>query len=123
VLEQLMGLVSARKRMSNTDLTNVNDANFDAEVRRSRLPVVIDFWAPWCQPCRAVHPILERMASKYSGSVRILRMNVDDEKHTPAEYAVRGIPTLLFFKNGTIKNQLVGAQSEENIEQAIRNLL
>jgi len=118
-----MGSVPVGERMNNKDLTDVNDANFDAEVRRSRLPVVLDFWAPWCQPCRVVHPILERMASKYSGTVRILRMNVDDERHTPAEYAVRGIPTLLFFKNGTIKNQLVGVQSEENIEQAIRNLL
>jgi thioredoxin len=109
--------------MSNKELRDVDDARFDEEVRRSRLPVVIDFWAPWCQPCRVVHPILERMAAKYDGSVRILRMNVDDEKQTPAEYAIRGIPTLLFFKNGTIKNQLVGIQSEENIEQAIRNLL
>ena len=106
-----------------SELQDVDDANFDVEVRRSRVPVVIDFWAPWCQPCRVVHPILERMAVKYHGSVRILRMNVDDERHTPVEFAVRGIPTLLFFKDGTIKNQLVGVQSEENIEQAIRNLL
>jgi thioredoxin 1 len=104
-------------------LGDVDDAGFEAQVRRSRMPVVIDFWAPWCQPCRVVHPILERMAVKYRGSVRILRMNVDDERHTPVEYAVRGIPTLLFFKDGTIKNQLVGVQSEESIEQAIRNLL
>ncbi len=104
-------------------LAELDDASFDQEVRGSVTPVVIDFWAPWCQPCRVVHPILEKMAVKYAASVKFFRMNVDEEKIKPAEYAVRGIPTLLFFKNGAIKNQLVGVQSEDSIEEAIRNLL
>ena len=108
---------------SHKGLQDVHDATFDSEVRRAGAAVVIDFWAPWCQPCKLVHPILERMSEKYGRRVKFLRMNVDEERLKPAQYAVRSIPTLLFFKDGTIKNQLVGLQSEENIEQAIRSLV
>ncbi len=104
-------------------LHDVDDVAFEQEVRRSAVPVVIDFWAPWCQPCKLVHPILEKMAEKYGTEIKFLRMNVDEEKTKPAEYAVRSIPTLLFFKEGTIKNQMIGVQTEDNIDRAIQNLL
>jgi thioredoxin len=109
--------------MVNSHFYDVDDSSFDREVRGATSPVVIDFWAPWCQPCRVIHPILERMAAKYGDSVKFFRMNVDEARTKPAEYAVRGIPTLLFFKNGAIKNQLVGVQSENTIEEAVRGLL
>jgi thioredoxin 1 len=105
------------------NLKQVTDATFDQEVRRSELPVVVDFWAPWCGPCKAVTPILESLAEKYSDRIKFMSMNVDEDKSTPTEFAVRSIPTLLFFKGGVVKNQLIGAQNRENIENAISNLL
>jgi thioredoxin len=104
-------------------IEDVSDDLFDENVGRSSTPAVVDFWAPWCQPCKLVHPILERLAAKYGGRVNFFRMNVDEEKSKPAEYAIRSIPTLLFFKEGTIKNQIIGVQPEENIDKAIQDLL
>jgi thioredoxin len=104
-------------------IEDVADSSFDEDIGRSSVPTVVDFWAPWCEPCKIVHPILERLAEKYGGRVKFFRMNVDEEKKKPSEYAIRSIPTLLFFKDGTIKNQLIGVQTEGNIDQAIQNLL
>lgn len=109
--------------MPEKTLIDVDDVSFEDEVRRAGVPVVIDFWAPWCQPCKLVHPILEKMAERYGTTVKFLRMNIDEEKVKPAQFAIRSIPTLLFFKDGTVKNQLIGLQSEHCIDQAIRNLL
>jgi thioredoxin len=105
------------------NLKQVTDTSFDEEVRRSGIPVIVDFWAPWCGPCKAVTPVLESLAEKYSGNVKFVSMNVDEDKKTPSEFAVRSIPTLLFFKQGIVKNQLIGAQNQENIENAVKNLL
>ena len=109
--------------MSPNQLSDISDDNFDTKIRRSNRPAVIDFWAPWCQPCKIVHPILERMAEKYGASVSFFRMNVDEEKTVPSEYAVRSIPTLLFFKDGKIRNQLIGVQTEDAIDKAVQGLL
>ena len=105
------------------NLKQVTDPSFDEEVRRSAIPVIVDFWAPWCGPCKAVTPILESLAEKYKDTVKFVSMNVDGNKATPAEFAVRSIPTLLFFKQGVVKNQLIGAQNQENIENAVMKLL
>jgi thioredoxin len=109
--------------MAHNEIAEATDANFEEQVSRAALPVVVDFWAPWCGPCKMVTPILEKMAGKYKGKVKFFSMNVDEQKSKPAEYAIRSIPTLLYFKGGQIKNQMIGAQSEENIEEAIKKLL
>jgi thioredoxin len=109
--------------MAHNEIGETTDHDFDEKVKRARMPVVVDFWAPWCNPCKLVTPILEKMALKYKGTVMFLSMNVDEQKVKPSEYAVRSIPTLLFFKEGQIKNQMIGAHSEEDIEEAIAKLL
>jgi len=109
--------------MTENHLPEVTDSNFDEEVRRSSIPVIVDFWAPWCGPCKIVQPVLHRLAEKYQGKVKFVSMNVDQHKATPSEFAIRSIPTLLFFKEGIIKNQMIGAQSEESIDKVVKNLL
>lgn len=109
--------------MDSNELSSVTDGDFDDRVRRSPVPVVVDFWAPWCEPCKRVPPMLERLAGKHGDRVRILRMNVDEAKTTPAEFSVRNIPALLFFKEGNLANQMFGVPSEDAIEEAVKNLL
>ncbi|MCZ6766257.1 MAG: thioredoxin domain-containing protein [bacterium] len=87
------------------------------------MPVVIDFWAPWCEPCKHVSPILERLAGKHGDRIRIFRMNADEVKTTPAEFSVRNIPALLFFKEGNLAKQIFGVPTEDAIEEAVEHLL
>lgn len=87
----------------------VTDATFDKEVRQSDIPVVVDFWAEWCGPCRQIGPALEELASEYKGRVKIVKVNVDENPDSPAELGVRGIPALFMFKNGQVVSNKVGA--------------
>ena len=109
--------------MTNNDLPELTDADFDSVVKGSPTPVVVDFWAPWCDPCKILGTMLSRLAVKYEGSVKIVKMNVDEEKSAPAEYAVRSLPTILMFKKGKIANQIIGSPSEDEIDKAISRLL
>jgi thioredoxin 1 len=109
--------------MSDNELRDITDESFKTEVQRSQIPVVIDFWAPWCEPCKVVSPLLAKLSEKYVEKVKFLKMNVDEEKTTPVEYAVHSIPTILFFKKGKVANQIIGVQPEEKIEQVIQSLL
>lgn len=100
-----------------------SDTSFDADVLQSDTPVLVDFWAPWCGPCKSVAPVLEELATDYAGKVKIVKMNVDDNPRTPPHYNVRGIPNLVFFKGGQVIEQIVGAVPKETLETAIRKLV
>ncbi len=105
------------------NVTNVSDQNFDTEVLQSELPVLLDLWAPWCGPCKAIAPTVEALAGKYDGKLKVVKLNVDDNPKTPANYNVRGIPNLILFKGGELQEQIVGAVPQARLEAAIKNLV
>ncbi|HYX68816.1 MAG TPA: thioredoxin [Terriglobales bacterium] len=105
--------------MSGNGIVEFTDANFDQEVLQSAQPVVVDFWAAWCGPCKALAPIVDEVATAYSGRVKVGKMDVDRNAATPMRYGVRGIPTLLIFKGGKVAEQIVGYVAKERIQQAL----
>jgi len=105
------------------NVLQVSDADFEAEVIRSNLPVLIDFWAPWCGPCKVIAPVVEELAGEYQGRLKVAKMNVDDNPLTPSRYGVRGIPNLIIIKGGVVKEQIVGAAPKAKLVQAIDNVL
>jgi len=105
--------------MASNGIVEVTDANFDADVLKSDKLVLIHFWATWCGPCRAIAPIVEELATEYQGKVKVGKMDVDRNSATPMRYGVRGIPTLLVFKDGQVKEQIVGYVPKEQIQKAL----
>jgi thioredoxin 1 len=101
----------------------ISDDTFDTEVLKSEKPVLVDFWAPWCGPCRAIAPLLEELAGKLKDKIKIVKCNVDNNPVTPGKFEIRSIPTLIFFKAGKVSEQIVGMVSKAKLEETINKIL
>ena len=108
---------------TETPLLHVTDKNFSAEVLNSDLPVLVDFWATWCAPCRSISPIVEDLAKEFMGKVKVAKLNVDENPGTPGQYGVRGIPTLILFKGGKVVDQVVGAVPKSRLVALLEKAL
>lgn len=109
--------------MANEHVQTFTDANFDREVLQSTTPVLVDFWATWCAPCKAIAPLIDTIAEEYAGKVKVGKVNVDENQATPSKYGVRGIPTLVLFKGGAIVEQVVGAVPKSQLDALIAKAL
>ena len=109
--------------MASDALATFTDTNFDAEVLKSKEPVLVDFWAAWCAPCRAITPVVEQLAKEHAGKVKIGKLNIDESPQVPTQYEVRSIPTLLMFKDGKVIGQLVGAVPKPKIDELLKKAL
>ena len=109
--------------MASQNVLTATDSNFENEVIKSNQPVLVDFWAEWCGPCRMIAPVIDELATEYAGKVKIVKLNVDDNPNIPGQFHVRGIPTLLMFKGGELVGQLVGAHQKNAIADMIKKSL
>ena len=103
--------------------TEITDQIFEAEVIKATTPVLVDFWAPWCGPCRMVAPVVEKLSEKYKGKVKFVKVNVDENQKTASQYKVMSIPTLMFFKDGKVADTVVGARSESELDGKVAKLI
>jgi thioredoxin 1 len=104
-------------------IVHTTDSNFPTDVLNSELPVLVDFWAEWCGPCKMIAPILSEIANDYQGKIQIAKMNIDENPQTAPKFGIRGIPTLLLFKNGTVEAQKVGAVSKKQLAEFLDQYL
>jgi len=109
--------------MAGLGVLEVSDATFETEVLQSEQPVLVDFWAVWCGPCRAIAPIVDGIATAYAGRLKVIKVNVDENGATPSRYGIRGIPALIFFKDGKVADQVVGYVPQDVIEEKVKRLL
>lgn len=104
-------------------IMEISDSTFEDEVLKATVPVLVDFWAPWCGPCKAVAPVIEEISKEYEGQLKVVKCNVDDNPATPSSYSIRAIPTLMLFKGGEKVETIVGMVEKSKLEQAIKNNL
>lgn len=102
--------------------TEITDSNFEAEVLQSSIPVLVDFWAPWCGPCRALTPTIEQLATEYAGKIKVVKLNTDENPESAVKFRINSIPNLIFFKGGKPVDQLVGAVDKSKIEAVFAKL-
>jgi thioredoxin 1 len=105
--------------MAGKNIMEVSDGNFDQEVLQSDVPVLVDFWAPWCGPCRAIAPLIDELSGDYTGKLKVAKCNVDENPKTPSRFGIRAIPTLIIFKGGNVSEQITGAVAKSQITAAI----
>jgi thioredoxin 1 len=104
-------------------ILEINDSSFDGEVLQSEKPVLVDFWAPWCGPCKAIGPIIEDLSGTFGDKIKFVKCNVDDNPVTPNKYGIKSIPTLIIFDKGDVVDQIIGLVAKTKLEDAINNLL
>ncbi|MDI6789594.1 MAG: thioredoxin [Thermodesulfobacteriota bacterium] len=109
--------------MAEGNVLEVSDSSFETDILKSDKPVLVDFWAAWCGPCRAIAPVVKELAEEYADHLKVAKMNVDENPATPSKYGIRAIPTLLFFKDGKLADQITGAVSKNIIESGIKKIL
>jgi len=105
--------------MSNPNIQAVSDASFEGDILKSEKPVLVDFWAPWCGPCRSVSPLIDELATQYEGKLKVAKINVDESSEVAIKYQVTSIPTFILFKGGQVAEQVVGAVPRDQIEKAV----
>jgi thioredoxin 1 len=127
LLDKIKGIItyvnSKKERTMSILIKTVSDESFGSDVLKSTLPVLVDFWAEWCGPCKMLAPVLEEVAGQFQGKVVIAKVNVDQNENTPAQYGIRGIPTLLLFKNGEVAATKVGALSKGQLTEFLNSHL
>ena len=109
--------------MANQFVSEVTDSEFESKVLQSETPVLVDFWAAWCGPCRALAPVVDQVATEYNGKLKVMKMDVDRNNTTPGRYGIRGIPALLVFKGGKVAEQIVGYVPKDTIDETLKRVL
>ncbi|MCI5222259.1 MAG: thioredoxin [Candidatus Electrothrix sp. AR4] len=105
--------------MASEQVISVNDSEFESKVEQNDLPCLVDFWAPWCGPCKAIGPVIDELADEFAGKVQIAKMNVDESPATPGKFGIKAIPTLILFKNGEVVDRITGAAGKAQLKQLI----
>jgi thioredoxin 1 len=117
------GALNERRRIEMAEISDVTDATFESEVLKSATPVLVDFWAEWCGPCKAIAPIIKEIADDNGDKLKVVKINIDESPQTPGTYGIRSIPTILMFKDGQVVSQLSGARPKGDFQELVEGVL